>query len=332
MSDLYGGSYEETAVERPSPADVSYEADDRQARATDNRAGEEPGELLTRDEYAAHMDHDNAVNDALDGHIEEADLASVDAYDEADGQTYEPLGRDEYTELTHRDTADEEGVPEHIGAADLAVIDAYDMAHDPPASPAQDEDPGEAPGGTLTEHADDDADPPRTEDASGPDADHAETPEADAGRISALEAENADLKQQLADLRAGNDVRMGRFEQQLADLERQSGSPQSGLERQEHTSQAEQSTDLFDREHDSAQRDDSKADAEKVQRRRLPSDEALTLGAAAAGGVITTVSDYAPFLHADVAGVTASVVAVGAAGLTWMRARREAKHAHQSKD
>lgn len=333
MNELYGGSYEGTAVEQAPSADASYEAEDRQNGATDNRAGEEPGELLTRDECAAHLDQDSgADDDAADEHVEEADLASVDAYDDADGQMHEPLTRDEYTELTDQDTAGQDDAPEHIEEADLAAIDAYDETHDAAAARAQDEEPGEAPGGTLTEHADHGTDPPEAEDASGPDADPAETREADAERISALEAENADLKKQLGDLRAGNDARMDRFEQKLADLARQSGRLESGPERPEQTSQAQQSTGLTDREHDSAQRDGSKADAQIVKRRHLPSDEALTLGAAAAGGVITTVSDYAPFLHADVAGVAASVVAVGAAGLTWIRARREEKHAHQSKD
>jgi hypothetical protein len=40
----------------------------------------------------------------------------------------------------------------------------------------------------------------------------------------------------------------------------------------------------------------------------------------------------AAFIHADVAGMVASGVAVGAAGITWIRSRREGKHGHRSKD
>jgi hypothetical protein len=316
MNDLDGGSYAGTAVERTSPADVRHEADDGQTGATDNRAGEEPGELLTRDEYAAHMDHDTVIDDALDEHIEEADLASVDAYDDVGGQTYEPLGRDEYTELTHHDTADHEGAPEHIEEADLTAIDAYYATHDRAASRAQ--DPGEPPGGTLTKHADDDADPPRTEDASGPDVDHAETPEADADRISALEAENAEAKLQIADLKAHVD----RFEELLADTGPRSDGDHSTGQRDEDTSTS-RVDELAPLERQNA----------KEPERRAMSNEAFALGAAVGGVGLTAVADImGTTLSADATGFAASALTLAAAAVALARKRREAKNADRSKD
>ena len=46
--------------------------------------------------------------------------------------------------------------------------------------------------------------------------------------------------------------------------------------------------------------------------------------------MITTLADYVPFLHADVAGIAASAVA--AATVAWMRAKRETRHAHRPED
>jgi chromosome segregation ATPase len=168
---------------------------------------------------------------------------------------------------------------------------------------------------------------------AGADAEHSRKPEQE--RIDVLEAENADARQQIAEANqkiADTDQKITNLQAKNDELGKSFTDLQARLERLEHASQAEPSTDVTDREDDAAKRDGSKADAQQLQRRHLPSDEALALGAATAGGVITTVSDYVPFLHADMAGMAASVVAVGAATLTWMRARREAKHAHQSKD
>jgi hypothetical protein len=217
MNELDDGSYEGISVDHAPPANGSPD------RVTGSHAGEEPGELLTRDEYAAHTEHDTAVGDAPQ-YIEEADLASIDAYDQDDGATDKALTRDEYAELADQGISADDGVPEHIEEADLAAIDAYDTAHDQAASRAQNEDPSEAPGGTLTEHAGHDADPPETEDARDPDAGHAETRESDTERISALEAENAGAQQRIADLEARNDeqaAHLERIEQLLAAADRQ---------------------------------------------------------------------------------------------------------------
>jgi hypothetical protein len=63
----------------------------------------------------------------------------------------------------------------------------------------------------------------------------------------------------------------------------------------------------------------------------MPSDEAFLLAAAAGGGIVTTLADYVRYLPADAAGITASVLAVGAATITWARKHREAKNADRSK-
>jgi hypothetical protein len=158
--------------------------------------------------------------------------------------------------------------------------------------------------------------------ATGPDDPPAEAPDSMAGsraeqderspggtseRITELEAENAQQANSITDL-------------------------QARLERLERGNQAEPSTGITGQEHDQAQRDTAKAEDVQTQRRHRPTDEALALGAAATGGLITTVADYVPFLHADVAGIAASAVAVGAATVTWMRARREDRHADRSQD
>jgi hypothetical protein len=151
--------------------------------------------------------------------------------------------------------------------------------------------------------------------ATGPDDPPAEacaeqderSPGGTSERITELEAENAQQANSITDL-------------------------QARLERLERGNQADPSTGITGQEHDQAQRDTAKAEDVQTQRRHRPTDEALALGAAATGGLITTVADYVPFLHADVAGIAASAVAVGAATVTWMRARREDRHADRSQD
>jgi hypothetical protein len=134
-----------------------------------------------------------------------------------------------------------------------------------------------------------------------------ETPASTSERITELEADNAELSKTVTDL-------------------------QARVERLEDGTQAESSTGITGQEHDTTQRDAIQAENPHLGRRHLPTNEALALGAAAAGGVITTFADYVPFLHADVAGMATSAVAVGAAAVTWMRARREAGNANRSQD
>lgn len=103
------------------------------------------------------------------------------------------------------------------------------------------------------------------------------------------------------------------------------------LERLERAGQASE-TKISGKDLTSDQQAETEATEGHPHRWRGLSDEALALGAAAAGGMITTISDYVPFVHAEVAGMVASSVAVGAAGITWMRSRREGKHGHRPKD
>jgi len=157
---------------------------------------------------------------------------------------------------------------------------------------------------------------------TGPDDLLAEVPESIAGSpVEQNEHSPASTSERITELEAEN----AKQATSITDL-------QARLERLERGNQAEPSTGITDQEHDATQRDAVKAEDSQTQRRHHPTDEALALGAAATGGLITTVADYAPFLHADVAGIAASAVAIGAATVTWMRARREDRHADRSQD
>lgn len=326
MNELHDGNYQATAVEQAPSADARYEADDGQNSATDNHAGQEPGELLTRDEYAAHADHETPDDDELPEHIEEADLASVDAYDEADGQDCEPLTRDEYTESADQEDPADDGTPEHLEEADLAAIDAYDTAHEPAASPAQNEDPSEAPGGTLTDH---DPDPVEAEGASGPDAGHREV---DTERISALEAERADLRQQLADLRASNDQRMDRFEQQLAELKLPPDRPQSGELTNDGANESGLAESGVTRQRIGELEPPEGQNTKKPPERTWLSNEAVAVGVAAGAGGLTAAADIIGTVVAgDAAGIATVALSFAAAAVALSRKRKEAKDADRSR-
>ena len=101
------------------------------------------------------------------------------------------------------------------------------------------------------------------------------------------------------------------------------------LERLEHRGDAESSTGITGRERDTGQQAAVEAENPQTRHRRLPNDAALAMGAATAGGILTTVADFVPFMNADVAGIVSAAVAVGATTITWIRARREAKDAHR---
>jgi hypothetical protein len=147
-----------------------------------------------------------------------------------------------------------------------------------------------------------------TEPSDGETATPAEqAPGSNSERITELEADNAQLSKTVIEM-------------------------QARLERLERGAQAEPSTVITGQERDTAQQDAIEAKNPQARGRHPPTDEALALVAAATGGVITTIADYVPFLHADVAGVAASAVAVGAATVTWLRARGEERHAHRSED
>jgi hypothetical protein len=278
MNELDGGSYEGTAVDHAPPADGSPD------RVAGSHAGEEHGELLTRDEYAAQTEHDTAVGDA----------------------------------------------PQYIEEADLAAIDAYDTAHDQAASRAQNEDPSEAPGGTLTEHAGHDADPPETEDARDPDAGHAETRESDTERISALEAENAGAQQRIADLEARNDeqaAHLERIEQLLAAADRQPVT--DGIQGEEGhrdvpaTRQDLESPGIAARE-DVRSGADTKDD-KPARWRRIASSENIGL----AGTVVGAADTVAQFvMHATpegMVGLSATVLGVAATLMSMAEKHKDGK-------
>jgi hypothetical protein len=290
MNELDDRSYERASVDHAPPANGSPD------RVTGSHAGEEPGELLTRDEYAAHTEHDTAVGDAPQ-HIEEADLASIDAYDQDNGATDEALTRDEYAELTHQDAVTGDDAPEHIEEADLDAIDAYDTAHDQAASGAQNEAP------------------------SDPDADHAETRESDSERIGALEAENAGAQQRIADLEARNDeqaARLERIEQLLAASDRQPVTDDA-QGKEEHrdvpaTRQVLESPGIAARE-DTSQGINAD-DARRHGWRRITSAENVSLAGTVVGAA-DTVAQFA--MHASpegVVGLGATILGVAATFLS----------------
>lgn len=314
MNELDGGSYEGTAVDHAPPADDSPD------RVAGSHAGEEHRELLTRDEYAAHTEHDSAAVDAPE-HIEEADLASIDAYDQENGQTHEPVTRDEYAELVDQGTSADDGAPEHIEEADLVAIDAYDTAHDQAASRAQNEAPGEASGETLTEHTDHRSDPPETEDASDPDAGHTETRESDSERISALEAENAWAEQRIADLEARNGeqaARLERIEQLLAASDRQPAT--DGAQSKEEHRDVPATRQVLESPGIAAREDTSQGinadDARRHGWRRITSAENVSLAGTVVGAA-DTVAQFA--MHASpegVVGLSATILGVAATFLS----------------
>jgi hypothetical protein len=124
------------------------------------------------------------------------------------------------------------------------------------------------------------------------------------GRVGELEAVNAELSKRISDL-------------------------QARCERLEHSGKPEPESGVLARERDTSQWSGIKENDGNPRRWSVPSNEALAFGATAAGGVITTIAGYVPYLHADLAGMVANAVAIGATGVAWMRSRKEEKHGHR---
>jgi cell division protein FtsB len=137
--------------------------------------------------------------------------------------------------------------------------------------------------------------------------------------MAELESENAELGKTVAELRTEN-----------TDLQRGFSALEARLERIEQTSTDKPSGDIVDRAHGGLDADSERPEHE--QKRRLPSDEALLFGATGIGGAVTTAAYYLSYIRPDVAGITASLLATGAAGVAWMHKRREARHANRHKD
>lgn len=131
---------------------------------------------------------------------------------------------------------------------------------------------------------------------------------------------------------ADNSERIATLEAEITQLGVTITDLRAHLERVEHTSQSEAATKVTGKESDSGQQAEIEETKGRPRRWGLPSDAAVALGATTASSVITTIADHVPYLHADIAGMLANAVAVGAAGVTWMRSKNEGKHGHRPKD
>jgi hypothetical protein len=319
MSELNGGSYEGTAVEQIPPADSSIEANGSQELAAGNTAGEESRELLTRDEYADHMDHDTAAVDPPE-HIEEADLASIDAYDQANGQAREPATRDEYAELTRQDAATGDDAPEHIEEADL---DAIDAAYNSVVRQTSDGQHGEAPGGTLAEAHEPEvqataSDRPDMQAKNASDAiPYGDVAEGVRERLAELESENALLHKDVAELRKDMETVKARLERPRDNKADNSSQAESDVTRQR----------IRELEPSKGQ------NAKKPPDRTRLSNEAIAVGVAVGGAGLTAAADImATVAAADTAGIVASALSLAAAAVALSRKRKEAKNADRSQD
>jgi hypothetical protein len=333
MSELDGAGNETAPAEQPPAADASHEPADAQARAIDDHAGDEPGEPLTRDECADHMDQDATEVDAPE-RIEEADLAAIDAYDEVHEEKEEPLTRDEYTELIDRDTTAEVGTPERIEEADLAAIDAYDTEHAPAEPHADEAGPDETPGETLTEHADRDTRPQEPGDTSDR-VDPAGSRETAAERINTLEAKYAASEQRVTDLESENALLRTHFAEMESKFGKSMETVNARLDQIQH-----EGTDKFPPPEPtkSVQRihelEPSKGqNAKQPPDRARPSNEAIAVGVAVGTAGLTAVADImGTVAAADATGIVASALSLAAAAVALSRKRKEAKNADRSQD
>jgi hypothetical protein len=135
-------------------------------------------------------------------------------------------------------------------------------------------------------------------------------------RVAELEAENAQLGKDVANVKAENaelhrgmsalEARMERLEQTKASDPALKSAQDSGLRA------AENATEKSER---------------PAGRREWTSNEAIGLAAMTGSGVLTTVSDFWSYLPATYAGITASVLGVGAAAVALVRKHREARDA-----
>jgi hypothetical protein len=307
MTELYGGGY--ATAEAPHANADEMGSGEQTVGEAGGRAVETSGETLTRDEYAELSGQEITGEAEAPESLDEADLAAIDAYDQANGETHEPLSRDEYSEQTEQAPArDHDRTPEHIEEPDLSAIDAYGSEPDPAEFPPHETDPDEA----------------------------------DDERINTLEAENADAQQEIAGLKAQNDelsARLDRVEGLLADLAKPSDGDSSPAKRGEDRSTT--AVDEQDR-HDAAgavhqaeiaERNDSKEgadskDAEPSRWRRMTSAENVGI----AGTVVGAADTLAQFtMHATpegVVGVSATILGLIATGL----AKVEQNKAKKSKE
>lgn len=267
----------------------------RDADLSADRYGDldEADQGMTRGEYADHA-HDQPP----DADPEDPD-DDISAILHEDDHLPEPRTRQEVA----REAAAWEQAPT-LAPADAEVGDARQREHPYPI--AEIVDPGETAGQEVGDGAADQA---------------AETGDIWRQRIDELEAANTELGRAVSELETENS-QLGRgiaaLEARLEQLEQHDPESQAG------------DVEISNRTRGGLDEDTSRPEHE--QRRRLPSDEAILFGAAGIGGALTTTSYYLSYMRPDVAGITASVLAAGAAGLTWIHKRREASHADRPKD
>lgn len=203
--------------------------------------------------------------------------------------------------------------------------------------------------GTLIPHATDQATrgerpypdsqraPSNDQDAGPNETDrNAETDDGLRQRVADLEAANAELRNENTQLAKdvveveSENAELGKTVTELktenADLRRGFSAHEARLERLEKIVPDKPATVNADRELAPAEQAEKKA---KQQRGRpeWTSNETIGLAAATGGGILTTVADYWSYLPATYAGITASVLGVGAAAIALVRKHREARDA-----
>jgi hypothetical protein len=134
---------------------------------------------------------------------------------------------------------------------------------------------------------------------------------------------------------AGGAAELQTLRRRLADLESENArlatsmkAIEARLERLEHAGQDQPKARVVGSEE--SRPDVTEEKAEPYRRAGFPrwaSNEAVGLAAAVGGGTLTTVADLTRVLPATYAGVMASALGVGAAGIGWYRKHREEKDA-----
>jgi len=314
MSDLYPGTSETSeptadGTQEPSRDWTRYEPGPEGGRSHEHRdAGTQTmladeDRLPTRQDARAATWGDNPVYEDEDdpGAEDEGDFGTLTADEDQLPTRQDARAATWGDNPVYKDEDD----PDAEYDGDLGTLTAEDHALDSDTSDLDQAVADEA-GPTAGRPDDSDAGAPDSSGVAA--AEQVEEAPADTReRITALEAENAQLGKTIADL-------------------------QARLERLEHAGPAEQGTGVTSRERDTRQWAATESTEGHPRRWGVPSDEGLALGAATAGGMLTAMADYVPYVHADIAGIVASGAAVGAAGITWMRSRREGKHGHRSED
>jgi hypothetical protein len=141
-------------------------------------------------------------------------------------------------------------------------------------------------------------------------------------QVAELKTENAQLGKDMAELKAENaDIRS-----KNAELERGYSALETRIERLEKSSPDKPAASISGMELGTPEISQSET-KQPSARQEWTSNEAFALAASTGGGILTTVSDYWSYLPATYAGITASILGVGAAAVALIRKHREAKDA-----